>query len=125
MILVNPKERCKEEDPEGYEILFSDDGEEKSDAHQSQNHNNIDNDNQNEDGCSSSADERPIEKLNDKLENNDFQEEVDYITNDPVKKYQFPYDESVCMANKYPEVEAIDETKDIEVAPGEGKRPMI
>ena len=34
--------------------------------------------------------------------------------NDPVKKYQFTYDESLCMVDKYPE---------ITVAPGEGQRP--
>ena len=33
---------------------------------------------------------------------------------DPVKKFQFTYDESVCMTDKYPE---------ITVAPGEGQRP--
>ena len=27
------------------------------------------------------------------------------------------------MSNKYPEIDAIDPTKDIAIAPGEGKRP--
>ena len=53
----------------------------------------------------------------------ELQDEKDYIANDPVRKYQFTYDESVCMANKYPEIEAVDTTRDIVVAPGEGKRP--
>ena len=35
-------------------------------------------------------------------------------TKNPVKKYQFVYDESLCMVDKYPE---------IKVAPGEGQRP--
>ena len=50
-------------------------------------------------------------------------EERDYIANDPVRKYQFTYNKSLCMSNKYPEINAEDPTKDIEVAPGEGKRP--
>ena len=31
--------------------------------------------------------------------------------------------EILCLANKYPEPSAVDPTKDIEIAPGEGKRP--
>ena len=50
-------------------------------------------------------------------------EERDYIANDPVRKYQFDYNKSLCMFNKYPEINAVDVTKDIEVAPGEGKTP--
>ena len=59
----------------------------------------------------------------DSDDDEDFKEEVDYVTHDPVRKYQFSYNKSVCMANKYPEIEAKDPTKDIEVAPGEGKVP--
>ena len=53
----------------------------------------------------------------------DLQEEIDYLTNDPVRKYQFGYNKSLCMTKKYPEIEIEDETKDIVIAPGEGKRP--
>ena len=41
-------------------------------------------------------------------------DEEDWKINDPVKKYQFTYDESLCMVDKYPE---------ISVAPGEGQKP--
>ena len=51
------------------------------------------------------------------------QDEIEYLTNDPVRKYKFTYNESLCMSHKYPETEAIDSTKEIEIAPGEGKRP--
>ena len=40
--------------------------------------------------------------------------EIEEKTKNPVKKYQFLYDESLCMVDKYPE---------INVAPGEGQRP--
>ena len=53
----------------------------------------------------------------------DFQEEMDYVANDPVRKYQFGYNQSLCMAKKYPEIEIEDNTKEIVIAPGEGKRP--
>ena len=42
--------------------------------------------------------------------------------NDPVKKYQFHYNKSLCMTNKYPEV-SVNENDTISVAPGEGKMP--
>ena len=65
-----------------------------------------------------------LENLDDIKEYEGLMDELNYVKENPVKKYQFVYDESVCMANKYPEVEAIDVTKNIEVAPGEGKRPI-
>ena len=36
------------------------------------------------------------------------------IRNDPVRKFHFNYDKSLCLADKYPE---------ISVAPGEGQKP--
>ena len=57
--------------------------------------------------------EEKLQELNDK---EDFDEEVDYLTNDPVKKYQFPsYDATSCLIDNFPEVT---------VAPGEGQKPM-
>ena len=53
----------------------------------------------------------------------ELKDEVEYLTKDPVRKYQFTYNKSICMSNKFPEIDAIDPTKDIEIAPGEGKRP--
>ena len=50
-------------------------------------------------------------------------DEIEYIKNDPVRKYQFTYNKSLCMSNKYPEISAEDPTREIEVAPGEGKIP--
>ena len=53
----------------------------------------------------------------------ELEDEIEYLANDPIRKYQFTYDESLCMANKYPEIKAVDASKDIELAPGEGKTP--
>ena len=55
----------------------------------------------------------------DSLEEED---DIGYETKDPVKKYQFEYNKSLCMANKYPEV-SISEPSTVSVAPGEGKIP--
>ena len=65
----------------------------------------------------------PMVKRNEDDEEKDLKEEIDYITNDPVRKYQFDYNQSLCMANRYPEIEIADPTKEIQIAPGEGKRP--
>ena len=37
--------------------------------------------------------------------------------------FQFTYNKSLCKSNKYPEINAEDPTREIEVAPGEGKIP--
>ena len=54
-------------------------------------------------------------------------DEIDCIQNDPTRKFQFEYDKSVCMVDKYPEAAADDgQTKEINnmsFAPGEGKVP--
>ena len=87
------KKRCESEDPEGYNVLFPDNDEGNSDKgeHVKPLNNECDNDS--------------MMNLSD--EDNDdeeFEDELDFVTNDPVRKYQFKYDDSLCMANKYPEV---------------------
>ena len=47
-------------------------------------------------------------------EDDDIDEEDESLKKDPIKKYHFAYDESLCMMDKYPE---------ITIAPGEGQRP--
>ena len=59
----------------------------------------------------------------DEENEDELKEELEYLTNDPVRKYQFTYNESLCMSHKYPEIEISDQTIHIEVAPGEGKKP--
>ena len=52
-------------------------------------------------------------------------EAIDDKNKDPARRYQFEYDRTVCMIDKYPEAAvADDENKDcLSFAPGEGKLP--
>ena len=63
-----------------------------------------------------------LESDEDDNENAEENADIEYKTKDVVKKYQFEYNKSLCMANKYPEVSA-NENDNISVAPGEGKIP--
>ena len=112
------EERCKESDPDGYEVLFpeTDDIEEDIDMIPNKNHEAMNDE--------ILVDITPEPDSDDDSDVDDeVKDEKDYLTNDPVRKYQFTYNKSLCMSNKYPEINAVDPTKDIEVAPGEGKTP--
>ena len=54
-------------------------------------------------------------------------EEEEYQKNDNIRKFQFDYDRSVCLVDKFPEAavieESVKESDQISFAPGEGKRP--
>ena len=79
------KTRCKESDPDGYNVIFKDDI---------------------EDTVEEMAADDP--ELKDEIleESNDENEDdaIEYETKDPVKKYHFEYNKSLCMTNKYPEI---------------------
>ena len=56
-------------------------------------------------------------------------EEEQYITRDPVRKFQFDHNISTCLTNRYPDMlvdingdDILDEN-DLSFAPGEGKIP--
>ena len=55
----------------------------------------------------------------------DEKEEIEYLTKDAVRKWQFDYNKSLCLTNKYPEVTAAgnNDIPIIQIAPGEGKKP--
>ena len=116
------EERCKVDDPEGHKIIFPEEDELEEDVEMMP-----------KDSIGKLTDEILMKSSsyldsddeNDSDDDSDteLKDEVDYLSNDPVRKYQFTYNKSLCMANKYPEISAPDPTKDIEVAPGEGKRP--
>ena len=107
------RDRCQTDDPEGFEMLFSDDIEENLSDSNDQLDENM------EDEMISDEMKARID-----IEKQELDDEINYITNDPVRKYQFNYNESVCMAAKYPETEIADKTKLITVAPREGKKPF-
>ena len=55
-------------------------------------------------------------------ENKEEGDEEEYMKKDPIKKYQLGgHDRSSNLSNKYPEEHFIDETKSVQVAPGEGE----
>ena len=88
---------------------------------------NIDSDDDTDNDLDSDDDEEQDgdddEALDSDDDNDELKDEVEYITKDPVRKYQFSYNKSLCMAHKFPEIDADDPTKDIDIAPGEGKTP--
>ena len=56
-------------------------------------------------------------------EDKELLDEIEYIKMDPVRKYQFDYDRSVCLVDKFPEAAVPDKVQEIAFAPGEGKIP--
>ena len=103
--------RCKTTDPTGYNTLFADELIEQLDpVHVEQ-----------------------VHELSDELENEtkvdeseptaDEKDEIELKTKDPVKKFQFTYNESLCMTSKYPEISA-NNSSSLNIAPGEGQIPQ-
>ena len=110
------EERCRLTDPKGYDLVFVyDDGIEKivDIEEYIENLPNVDKTSDK----SSAMDE----------EDEDHLQEIDSIKNDPIRKFQFDYDKSVCMVDKFPEAamrdDQIKESESISFAPGEGKIP--
>ena len=113
------EERCKETDPDGYGVVFPDEDGDVDELEIDLQTFNAKDDNYRH----NIQDEIELEKLNsddDEDGNAEKQDNIEYETMDPVKKYHFEYNKSLCMTNKYPEV-SVDEN--VSVAPGEGKTP--
>ena len=100
------EQRCFQTDPDGYELTHGDiDDEVLEELERMETTDDVDihdevsdcNENQTSQGT-------PV----------NIEDENDDIINDPVRKFHFDYDKSLCLADKYPE---------ISVAPGEGQRP--
>ena len=114
------KTRCKMSDPVGYDVMFYENDSVQGDIDEMV----IDIESTN------ITDEIEKEKLHkDALDSDDAGEieerdEIEYKTKDPVKKYQFTYNESLCMSNKYPEISFNTDESTVSVAPGEGKVPQ-
>ena len=105
--------RYKELDPIGYAVLFNDDVEgdvEKMDDIAMEVHDEV-LEEIDKDLVDSDGDDNEAEK-----------DDIEYETKDPVKKYLFEYNKSLCMAHKYPEI-SVNEPDTVSVAPGEGKIP--
>ena len=102
------QERCKISDPAGYEALINDEIDEvqgKVEAMSSKVQDTM-------------LDEITRETLiSDDDENNEEKEEIEYEKNDPIKKFQFEYNKSLCMANKYPEI-SVNEADSVSLQQG-------
>jgi len=53
-------------------------------------------------------------------DDDDLKDEENYINNDPIRKFQISYN----ISKKYPEISSLDDVSEIEIASGEGKRPI-
>ena len=101
------KKRCNQADPKGYQLIYDDIIEENL-----------------EKGYSGNKSNNNMELIDEILEMGNFEdltdsenekdEEYEKI-NDPIQKFNFKYDKTVCFTEKYPE---------ISVAPGEGQTPQ-
>ena len=93
---------CHETDPSGYDVMFDRKNNENKEIMES-------------------TDLTPNDEMAEEYEDNFEKEgEDNYDNNDPVKKYQFEYNRSLCMTEKYPEV-SVNNNESINIAPGEGK----
>ena len=101
-------EKCKLEDPEGFELLFSEMYQRPSESNQCEFNINkvvfVD------DNCDHIMNLQEY-ILNQKLDM-EYQDEIEYKTKDPVRKFQIDYDKSVCLSEKFPEAFHQEKNKD-------------
>ena len=103
--------RCKATDVSGYNVIFEDDVNEELTTVNGEQLDDL-------------VDEIEMEtKDENEDENIKEDEENELITKDPVRKFQFIYNESLCMTSKYPEISTSSEERNVEIAPGEGQIP--
>ena len=92
------EKRCKDVDPEGYKMLVPDELEEEIEAMET-------------DDISESVDDEVVAdntNVNEpKDDDTDEEKEEEELNNDPVRKHQFRYDDSICLTEKYPEVKQL------------------
>ena len=102
------KEKCKNTDKRGYKVVYGDEDDDSSDD-------NDDDDDEAKEETEQAKADRKMEELRQKEE---FEDEQEYRKNDPVKKFQLVYDETVALIDNCPDLEPTI------VAPGEGARPV-
>ena len=106
------RQKCKETDIDGFNLIFSDE-EETSDLMPSS------------DPLISQEITSPLSEENHNSSQDEAEEEeLEYQQKDPVKRWQFDYNRSTCFNDEYPEIGYKDDlAQSISVAPGEGKVP--
>ena len=111
--------RCRRTDPSGYDTVFNDDTDDLQEII----------DKMDETQAREVVDEIVTDEIeantrdNEDDESNAEKEEIEFITKDPVKKYQIKYNESLCMTDKYPEISVNNTESSVSLAPGEGQIP--
>jgi hypothetical protein len=100
-------ERCEETDPEGFRLIHPAADELIENLESCQDKKNPEDELNEESGSDQEAEK----------------EENEYRTKDVVRKYQFDYDLSTCMVQKFPEAIPQTSNKELSFAPGEGKIP--
>ena len=131
--------RCKQEDPEGFEMLFDPDVEMSVDDDENSSHGVNDderggNDDQGRPTSRSLEDIERVEKEEevpskeeplDDIERAE-KEEEHYQKNDAAAKFAFDYDRTACFINDAPEIEVKTHTvnEPVSVSPGEGNKML-
>ena len=107
MTPTNYRVMCNETDQTGYETIYGEEEDILADLEPMPAFEPIDE-------FTDDSDEEDSHDDKNKKEDESLDEEEETAKKDPIKKYHFTYDESLCMMDRFPE---------ISVAPGEGQRP--
>ena len=115
------EQRCKDQDVNGHQLLFGDDTSEKVTVEERTESE------KDSESSSSKPDNKNLDCTdNEDLDSND--EEITYVTKDPIRKHQFDHNRNTCLTNNYPEMftdesgKIISEDK-FSFAPAEGNHP--
>ena len=109
-------QRCQEKDPEGMELLCSEEDEVSESLKICQNKY------QPEDEVNTEQDDKN-DSENPESGTDDEKDDLEYRTKDPVRKHQFDYDKTTCMAPEFREAIPGSSDQELKFAPGEGKIP--
>ena len=113
--IIDFKQKLLVSDIEGFNFLYP---EESLEREKDNSHENI------EFACEESeADCEGVADAEDDNVTEDI-EEIEYMTKDSIKKFQFDYNKSTCFSDDYPEINfREDNAVNVSIAPGEGKTP--
>ena len=114
----NYAERCKKDDPEGYNILYEESSDDEIETKEDNEETKIENIEGNVKDPNIESEVNEDEETVDELEQIELREEQ-YLKADAVAKQQFEYNRNVALANDFPELQ-VKINDPIEMAPGEG-----
>ena len=115
------KQRCRETDPEGYSLLYSEDNADDVAIGDEVMNVCLDVHNDNPSNMVYSSQDIPSVEINTNSPNADHQEwedEREYIERDPIARNQFNYNNSTCFGDNHPEINVEENTdQPIQIAP--------